>query len=108
MNNINEIWEYKLTANEFNVFNKIKQLIWEENVKLDRNNILVDNIKSYEKIGDNIEDILNNLWIDYSLTEINFIWLNSIVIDLWDSYLKIICDVKIIDIIKNKISKIIN
>jgi hypothetical protein len=100
--------EYKLTPNEFNILNNIKELIWETNLKLERNNILITDIEYYENIWDNIENILDNLWIDYNLTEINFLWSNSIVIDLWGNYLKIICDVKIIDIIKNKINKIIN
>ncbi len=108
MENIYETDAYKLTPNEFNILNNIRELIWENNLKLERNNILITNIEYYENIWDNIEKILDNLGIDYSLTEINFLWSNSIVIDLWDNYLKIICDVKIIDIIKNKINKIIN
>ena len=100
--------EGKLTPNEFNILNDIKELIWANNLKLEKNNILISDIEYYENIWDNIENILDDLWVDYSLTEINFLWSNSIVIDLWDNYLKIICDVKIIDIIKNKINKIIN
>jgi len=114
MEKIND--EYKFSPNQFYVVNGIKKIIWVENLKLDKNNIILENIDEYELVKNNIENVLINLnivdskWdkILYDLSEIKFLWSNYFIIKLWNEYLKIICNISFLDLIKNKITKILN
>ena len=105
-NNLNE---YEYSPVEYCIINSLKKNIWKNTFKKENNNLIFDDISNYELVLEKIEDILNNLNIDYELFEVNFLWNNNLVIKLWNKeYLKVICDVSVIDIIKYKINKLLN
>ena len=91
------------------IINLLEKNIWKNTFKKENNNLIFDDISDYKLVLEKIEDILNDLNIDYELFEVNFLWNNNLVIKLWNKeYLKVICNVSVIDIIKYKINKLLN
>lgn len=101
--------EHKNSAAQYCIIQSLEKNIWTNTFKQENNNLIFDDISNYELVLEKIEDILNNLDIDYELVEVNVLLSNNLFIKLWnDKYLKLNCDVSVIDIIKNKINKLLN
>ncbi len=107
MENIKNIeQENKLSPIMYSIINNLEKTIWSDKFTINKDNLIFNEIENYESALENIDNLLDDITKEYEITEINFLWNNSLIIKIEDEYLKLFCDVSIMDIVKNKINKI--
>jgi len=98
----------ELSPIQFIIINEFKKIIPESWYRIEWNNLYInepDNLKILEK---SLENILNDLEIEYTIDVISFLNNKNIVITLENKeYIKIISDYSLIKVLRNKIEKIL-